>query len=290
VDILLRAFEDSKKTIEYFALDLSLSELHRTLAAVPPGTYQYVKCAGLHGTYDDGLAWLKRTKNSAKAICVLSLGSSIGNFSRDDAADFLLQFSKVLGPRDSLLIGIDSCQDAQQVFQAYNDSRGVTQSFYRNGLIHANRLLGQKAFKPSEWAAVGRYDRQLQCHEAYYSALVDVEVDDIYIPKGSEVHFEVAYKYSREQLTHLWYSSGLLHQHAFSNQKADYSKSSSPKHAWCCCPFGYCYRIKRQQEVDNQSPRRGFASGFGVTSTKLIRRKPRDNAKAMPARMTLCYC
>ena len=231
MDILLSAFEDSKKAIEYFALDLSLSELHRTLAAIPPGTYQYVKCAGLHGTYDDGLAWLKRTKNSTKATCVLSLGSSIGNFSRDDAADFLLQFSKVLGPLDSLLIGIDSCQDAQQVFQAYNDSKGVTHNFYRNGLIHANRLLGREAFKQSDWAALGRYDEGLNCHEAYYSALVDIKIDDIYIPKGSEVHFEVAYKYSREQLTHLWYSSGLLHQDAFSNQNADYSKWSPPKQA-----------------------------------------------------------
>jgi L-histidine Nalpha-methyltransferase / hercynylcysteine S-oxide synthase len=249
VDILLRAFEDSKKAIEYFALDLSLSELHRTLAAIPPGTYQYVKCAGLHGTYDDGLAWLKRSKNSAKATCVLSLGSSIGNFSRDDAAEFLHQFSDVLGPQDSLLIGVDSCQDTQQVFQAYNDSKGATQKFYRNGLTHANRLLGYEGFKHSEWAVVGRYDEQLQCHEACYSALVDVEVDGIYIPKGSQLHFEVAYKYSRKQLTDLWHASGLLHQDAFGNQKADYSESSSPKHACCRCPFGYCTRVKPQYEV-----------------------------------------
>jgi L-histidine Nalpha-methyltransferase / hercynylcysteine S-oxide synthase len=258
VDILLKAFEDSKKAIEYFALDLSLSELHRTLAAIPPGTYQYVKCAGLHGTYDDGLAWLKSTKSSAKATCVLSLGSSIGNFSRDDAADFLRRFSKVLGPQDSLLIGIDSCQDAQQVFRAYNDSEGVTQRFYRNGLIHANRLMGHEAFKQSEWAAVGRYNERLQCHEAYYSALSDVEIDDINIPKGSKVHFEVAYKYSREQLTLLWYSSELLQQDVFSNQNADYSKLPTPKHACCHCPFGYYYRINLQHEVDNQITERGM--------------------------------
>lgn len=278
VDILLRAFEHSKKAVEYFALDLSLPELHRTLSAIPPGTYQYVKCAGLHGTYDDGLAWLKRTKNSAHATCVLSLGSSIGNFSRSDAAVFLHQFSELLGPQDSLLVGLDSCQDAQQIFRAYNDSKGVTQDFYRNGLTHANRLLGHEGFKQSEWDVVGRYDEQFQRHEAYYSALVDVEINRIYIPKGSKVHLEMAYKYSRKQMADLWKASGLLHQAAFGNQKADYSKSSSPKHANHRCPFGYCIRIKPQQEKSTingpkgaqRGPKGGFASVFYVKSTKLL--------------------
>jgi L-histidine Nalpha-methyltransferase / hercynylcysteine S-oxide synthase len=201
-----------------------LPELHRTLSAVPPGTYQYVTCAGLHGTYDDGLAWLKRTKSTAKTTCVLSLGSSIGNFSRDEAAKFLRQFSQALGPQDSLIVGIDSCGDGSQIFAAYNDSLGITENFYRNGLAHANRLLGYEGFRQNEWDVVGRYDADLHCHEACYKALSDVDINGVQLSKGSNIHLEMAYKYTRNQVADLCRRSGLIHQASFGNKKGDYSK------------------------------------------------------------------
>jgi L-histidine Nalpha-methyltransferase / hercynylcysteine S-oxide synthase len=255
VEILLRAFEEAKKAIQYFALDLSLSELHRTLSAVPSGKYHYVKCAGLHGTYDDGLAWLKRTKTSAKATCVLSLGSSIGNFTREDAAKFLHQFSLILGPQDSLLIGLDSCQDAHRIFQAYNDSEGVTEAFYRNGLNHANRLLGYEGFKQNQWAVVGSYDAQLCCHNANYAALDNISINGIQIEKGSSVHLEKACKYSGQHMKDLWHASGLLHQAAFSNEKADYSRSHSLKHDKYCRLLHSSILYTQRQVVKTESSR-----------------------------------
>ena len=73
---MLKALERAKKDIDYYALDLSLKELKRTLEQVP--TFQHVRCHGLHGTYDDGLDWLKLPENSFRPKCVMSLGSSIG--------------------------------------------------------------------------------------------------------------------------------------------------------------------------------------------------------------------
>lgn len=76
VTLLLRAFEDKGKKIDYFALDLSKQELERTLAQVPE--FKHVKCHGLLGTYDDGREWLKRDENIRRGKCILTLGSSIG--------------------------------------------------------------------------------------------------------------------------------------------------------------------------------------------------------------------
>lgn len=76
VSILLQALDALGKDIDYYALDLSLKELKRTLEQVPP--FKYVKCHGLHGTYDDGLDWLKRPEITGRPKCVMSLGSSIG--------------------------------------------------------------------------------------------------------------------------------------------------------------------------------------------------------------------
>ena len=76
VSILLHALEAAGKDVDYYALDLSLKELKRTLEQVPK--FKHVRCYGLHGTYDDGLDWLKLPENRNRPKCVMSLGSSIG--------------------------------------------------------------------------------------------------------------------------------------------------------------------------------------------------------------------
>lgn len=78
VSILLQALDRLGKEIDYYALDLSLKELRRTLEQVPP--FGHVRCHGLHGTYDDALEWLKMPENTARPRCIMSLGSSIGKF------------------------------------------------------------------------------------------------------------------------------------------------------------------------------------------------------------------
>lgn len=132
VNILLQAFEDAGKNIDYYALDLSQKELERTLAQLP--SYSHVSAHGLLGTYDDGREWLRKPSNSSRLKCILSLGSSIGewvsaqsqpsprltrqfsgNFDRDDAADFLKSFADVLGLGDTMLIGLDACDNPARV-------------------------------------------------------------------------------------------------------------------------------------------------------------------------------
>lgn len=224
VDILLKAFERARKTVHYYALDLSLPELERTFAEISTDDYHYVRLTGLHGTYDDALAWLQKPENHQKPTCVLSLGSSVGNFSRDQAARFLAGFAKALGLSDYLMIGLDSCQDAQKVFRAYNDCNDVTHRFYRNGLDHANKLLGYEAFKQSEWKVVGFYDEKLDRHEASYLALDDISIEGIRFQKGEYLKFEESHKYSESQALSLWHSAGLIEQAKFSNAAGDYSK------------------------------------------------------------------
>jgi uncharacterized SAM-dependent methyltransferase len=76
VCLLLQAFEDARKSVDYYALDLSQRELERTLSHVPD--FKYVRCHGLLGTYDDGTVWLKQPSIVGKPKCILHLGSSIG--------------------------------------------------------------------------------------------------------------------------------------------------------------------------------------------------------------------
>lgn len=176
------------------------SELERTLAAVPAGTFTHVKCFGLWGTYDDGLEWLKSPENAEKPKTILSLGSSIGNFTRQEAVDFVGQFAAILQPNDSFVIGLDACQDPDKVYHAYNDRDGITHRFTMNGLHHANRLLGRESFATDDWEAIGEYDQGDERHRAFVVPRKDLQVEGVSLRQGEKIRIEESYKYNRKQV------------------------------------------------------------------------------------------
>ena len=161
---------------------------------MPEGTFKHVQCFGLHGTYDDGLEWLQRKENASRSKVVLSLGSSIGNFTRPEAAAFVKQFAEILSPSDRLLIGVDACQEPEKVYHAYNDSEGITNEFTLNGLRHANKLLGHTAFDLADWDAIGHYDEQDGRHQAFVSPKREVRVEGVIVHAGEKIRIEESYK------------------------------------------------------------------------------------------------
>jgi EasF-like predicted methyltransferase len=224
IEILLSAIDNIGKKVDYYALDLSLVELERTLQAVPQSRFKNVRCYGLHGTYDDGRAWLKSNeiKNTPKAV--LSMGSSIGNFTKQGASEFLNSFASTLEPGDCLLLGVDSCKDPQKVFHAYNDMEGVTHKFILNGLAHANEILGSKDFDITYWKVFGeyRYDENGGRHVAFVSPTRDVIIDGISIIKDEKIQIEESNKFSPEETRQMFYEAGLVDGPRWANHQDDY--------------------------------------------------------------------
>lgn len=183
---------------------------------------------GLHGTYDDAVTWLSAPENRTRPTAVLSMGSSIGNFSRIEAAEFLGRFAKLMTPSDVMIIGLDGCKDPNKVYRAYNDSEGITRRFYENGLAHANEVLGYEAFKPSEWEIVTHFDAVTGQHQAFYSPTKDVTIDGVALPKGEKLVFEEATKYGPEERDQLWRAAGLIQGSELANKSDDYRKFISP--------------------------------------------------------------
>ena len=157
----------------------------------------------------------------------MSLGSSIGNFNRTEAAAFLKGFTGVLGPQDVMLVGIDGCQDEEKVYHAYNDRVGKTHEFVRNGLTHANELLGKEAFKHSDWKVVGEYDVAAGRHQAFLVPTKDIEFDSIRFEAGERVRIEESYKYSPLQQERLWEDAGLSSKAVYGDSTGQYRKCAS---------------------------------------------------------------
>ena len=217
--------------MDYYALDLDLKELKRTFAEVQTGGspgYRTVRLFGLHGTYDDGLEWLQEAQNLIKPKTLLWLGSSVGNFTRSEAAEFLKKCREALGTRDQLVVGVDGCKDPDRVFHAYNDREGVTHAFILNGLRQANRLLGTDAFKLDQWEVLGEYDADAGRHQAFVYPIQDVVIEGVSITHAERLRIEHSYKYSDDESRQLWEDAGLLERSRWSTRAANYGKFTSP--------------------------------------------------------------
>ena len=69
-------------------------------------------------------------------------GSTIGNFSLEQARQLLKVMAIEAGPGGGLLIGVDLKKDRATLESAYNDAAGVTAAFNLNLLVRLNREIG----------------------------------------------------------------------------------------------------------------------------------------------------
>ena len=69
-------------------------------------------------------------------------GSTLGNFTPDQAVEFLQSAHAVLGDDAHFIIGVDMVKDSQTLVAAYDDAQGITAQFNKNLLHRLNRELG----------------------------------------------------------------------------------------------------------------------------------------------------
>jgi len=83
---------------------------------------------------------------------IMFLGSSLGNFSRDEQSGFLRSLPLRAGSGDTLLLGMDHDNGKEMIEVAYNDPQGHTRDFIMNGLKGAGRTLGdENLFNEEKW-------------------------------------------------------------------------------------------------------------------------------------------
>ncbi|HEX4843486.1 MAG TPA: L-histidine N(alpha)-methyltransferase [Limnobacter sp.] len=128
-------------------------------------------------------------------------GSSIGNFTPEEALAFLKQVHAVCGPgkQGGLLIGVDLVKNKAVLEAAYDDALGVTAAFNRNMLLHFNRLAGTN-FKLEDWKHIGLYNTELNRIEMHLEAVRDVWVSweggERRFVEGERIHTENSYKWT----------------------------------------------------------------------------------------------
>jgi uncharacterized SAM-dependent methyltransferase len=124
-------------------------------------------------------------------------GSSIGNFTPDEALVFLRQ-AHAACQGGALLIGVDLVKPIEILEPAYDDVLGVTAAFNRNLLLHLNHLIGAN-FSVSDWRHIAFFNSGLSRIEMHLEAVRPVSVS---WPDGGRdfaanerIHTENSYKW-----------------------------------------------------------------------------------------------
>ncbi len=137
-------------------------------------------------------------------------GSSIGNFSPDDALR-LVREARATAAGGALLIGVDLLKPAALLQAAYDDELGVTAAFNLNLLSHLNRLLGAD-FRVRDWRHVALFnaaDSRIEMHlEARHAITVRWPTGERHFAAGERIHTENSAKWAPEAFEALLRAAG----------------------------------------------------------------------------------
>ena len=139
-------------------------------------------------------------------------GSTISNFERDDAIEFLARMGRIIGQHGGILIGVDLLKPAARLVQAYDDDEGVTADFNLNLLDRMRRELDAE-IERDDFAHEARFNAELGRIEMHLVAVRATEIKlnghCFKFEIGQSIHTENSHKYSISGFKQLAEAAGL---------------------------------------------------------------------------------
>lgn len=153
-------------------------------------------------------------------------GSTIGNFTRDQARSLLERFAEHAGDDGSVVVGFDLAKEVDRMEAAYNDSEGVTAEFNYNVLDRLNDELDAGLDRDrfqfhAEWdSGEGAIVSYLTCEEKTVATIGD---RDVHFAKGERVRMEESHKYTRDEFRAIAKDAGLCEHRAWTDPDDDFA-------------------------------------------------------------------
>ena len=158
----------------------------------------------------------------------LYIGSSIGNFTPQEARTILRNLRGQLQSGDALLLGVDMVKDEPTLVAAYDDRDGVTAEFNLNMLHRLNRELGAD-FDPARFrhralwnAADSRIEMHLESTRDQYVRIAAANLD-VHFAKRESIHTENSYKFTEASIRSLLKESGFRAEQTWTDSRRWYS-------------------------------------------------------------------
>ncbi|WP_249673553.1 ergothioneine biosynthesis protein EgtB [Pseudomonas abieticivorans] len=133
-------------------------------------------------------------------------GSTIGNFTRSQAVQFLRSAHTLLGRNARFIIGVDMVKEPATLVAAYDDAQGVTAAFNKNLLKRMNREL-HGDFQLDDFDHLAQWNAELQRMEMHLVSrreqVVQVAGQAFHFSEGERLHTENSHKFTVESFTEI---------------------------------------------------------------------------------------
>jgi dimethylhistidine N-methyltransferase len=153
-------------------------------------------------------------------------GSTIGNWTAEEAVSLLKSFRGILSVNSRLVVGVDLKKDAQTLVRAYNDRAGITAAFNLNLLARINRDLGS-AIEISTFRHEAIYDPRMGRIEMHLVSLVEQTITicgrRFSFCAGESIHTENSYKYTIVEFQNLAREAGWVTGRVWTDRGAQFS-------------------------------------------------------------------
>lgn len=217
--LLLRAAMQRGVQVQYVPIDISREFVFanaQSLAREFPRLAVQAVCAD----YTQGISWLGTTGSEHQTVYYFP-GSTIGNFTAEDAHSFLRSIRRTLRPGDGFLLGTDMKKDVAVLRAAYNDAAGVTAQFNLHLLERLRDELGiALPVHEYEHEAVynereGRIEMYLHSRTAHTIRIANVSVA---MRKGEAILTEYSHKFDTAQVCALAERAGFELQRSWTDE------------------------------------------------------------------------
>ena len=204
---------------QYLAVDISAAYLETALARLRR-QYPGIAMTGLSVDMSAGLALPGNIPADGRLF--FYPGSSIGNLTPADAANFLSNLRRQCLHQGGLLIGVDLIKEKAILDAAYDDALGVTAAFNLNALNNVNAVLGSD-FDVRDWRHLGFFNQSMSRVEMHVETRLPVDVrwpgGSRRFEAGERIHTENSYKYSVEEFGALLRRTGFRNVTAWTDQR-----------------------------------------------------------------------
>jgi len=212
--ILLTAAARFQPEVLYQPIDVSASALDEACAAIASNIPGVIVQSMVANYLTEPFTLLRPEDHR---ILALYIGSSIGNFSPQEATAILRNLREHLEPGDSLLLGADLApgphKSVATLLAAYDDAAGVTAEFNKNILARLNRELDAN-FDLDNFAHRARWnaaDSRIEMHlESLAPQTVLIAGERIGFAAGETIHTENSYKFTAAALAALFASANFV--------------------------------------------------------------------------------
>ena len=193
----LRLIERSRPA-HYVPIDIAAQQL-RAFAAELAAAFPWLHISAVCADYSAPLELPDVVRQDAGRRVAYVPGSTIGNFTIEEARSFLRRARALVGSGGAMLVGVDLKKAQSVLHAAYNDAQGVTAAFNLNVLARINRELNAdfdlSAFRHRAFynAAAGRIEMHLESVKAQQ---VTLGGRIFHFRPHETIHTENSYKYS----------------------------------------------------------------------------------------------